>query len=486
MATLEAAVQQASGDHIIAAGAGLGKANPAYPFLDPSGQIATQSQQQSLQEYLDEVLGRAPSTQEIDELSSFVAIGTCSHVLDGWRYLSHAASALLNGSRRTCIHLAYYAELRAARSILGAFGIAIRNTLHFAVTKDRRVVTFGALNRPTAAPVGPFRQILNDLAGVYDDVVRRIMRRPPPIVPRDDEPIGTHAAAWKALREWVKNPDHAERVVRAFGGLIYENVDWVEACRSTAMRVDVVAHWLQNWSCDLKSLSADSGARNAASYGVDLSSDTFRPVQQSELDAVRDANEACLSWNGEPTDQIQLMLICDFIVKAARRLEMKKNDMWKKVRQYLENEAAHPPKKAKGLVTLIKKMPDQAAGRVFSFAADRKSGATGVFCRALLLLRLATALMREQWKEIRTRSSGGAAAWQDKWLEEFACHAHVDVTSTPMDFHDLETDHEDALDEIKSWLGANSFNPNTLWQNVSVPLREICRLERAGLWAAAI
>src|SRR5687767_9228022 len=123
MATLEAAVQQASGDQIIAAGAGFGSVSQAYPFLDPQGQIATQSLQDKLQEYLDQVLSRIPSPQEIDEHSTFQSIGTCSHALDGWRYLAHAATALLNASRRTCIHLAYYAELRAARSILGACGI---------------------------------------------------------------------------------------------------------------------------------------------------------------------------------------------------------------------------------------------------------------------------------------------------------------------------------------------------------------------------
>ncbi len=485
MATLEAAVQQASGEQIIAAGAGFGKVNQAYPFLDPQGQIATQSLQDTLQEYLDQVLSRNPSPQEIEELSSFLAIGTCSHVLDGWRYLAHAAAALLNGSRRACIHLAYYAELRAARSILGAYGIGIRNSFHFSVTKDRRVVTFGALNRPVSAKVGPYRKILNDVVELRDEIVRWILRSPPPIAPPVDEPIGTHVAAWKALKEWVKNPDHAEKVVGAFGGLSYDGIDWVEACRSSAMRGDVVAYWLQHWSCDLTLLSADTAARNAASYGIDLKKDALSPVQQAELNVVRDANEACLSWNGEPTDQIQLMLIHDFIIKSARRLGVKKNEMWRVVKIWLESAAQFTPAKSKELIKLVKKMPATAAGRIFGLAEDRRSGAKGVFSRAFLLLRLATALLREQWKDIRKRSASGAAAWQRQWLVEFASHAHVDLTSPQMDFHDLENDHEDALDEINTWLAANAFNANSLWQNASGPLREICRLERIALWAAA-
>src|SRR5207249_5741525 len=119
-------VQQASSEHVIMAGSRFGKNSQTYPFLDPQSPLLSQAAPNSLQQYMDEALARGPSPQEANELATFLAIGTCSHALDGWRYLSQAAFALLNGARRTSIHLAYYAELRAARSILGSSGIGIR------------------------------------------------------------------------------------------------------------------------------------------------------------------------------------------------------------------------------------------------------------------------------------------------------------------------------------------------------------------------
>ena len=41
-----------------------------------------------------------------------------SHCLDGWTFLSRALAALLSGDTHTTRHLAYYAQLRAALSLL--------------------------------------------------------------------------------------------------------------------------------------------------------------------------------------------------------------------------------------------------------------------------------------------------------------------------------------------------------------------------------
>jgi hypothetical protein len=483
MATLEFAVRQASDEHVVLVGSTFGKNNKTYPYLDPQSALLNHSVTGSLQEYLDKALTIGPSTQDADELAAFLAVGTCCHALDGWRYLSQAAFALLSGARRTSLHLAYYAELRAARSILASSGIAIRNNWHFVITKNKGIVTFGALSkRPTSQP-GLVHNLLNLAGSLRDAVSGWIWQHPSTAPPPPDEPIGTHVAAWKALKEWVGDPDHAERVVRAFNGLEYDGVDWVEACRSSAMRADAAAYWLDHWSCDLKSMASDSAARNIASYGVDLKGDAFSPVQKSELDAVRDANEACLS-TGNSTDQIQLMLIHDFAVKSARRLGTKSKDFWEELKQWLENVDGLTPSKSKELVKLIRRMPKTAAGRIFELAQRKNTDARAVFARALLLLRLATALLRTQWQEIRLQSASGATTWQQEWLREFALHAHVDLTASPGGFHDLESDHENALDEIKSWLDSNSFDARKLWQGASTPLRELCRLERIALWAA--
>lgn len=53
------------------------------------------------------------------------------HLLEGWLNFSASVSCLLNNSNSQSIHLAYYAELRAALSLFAWSGISLRQNNYF-------------------------------------------------------------------------------------------------------------------------------------------------------------------------------------------------------------------------------------------------------------------------------------------------------------------------------------------------------------------
>jgi len=74
---------------------------------------------------------RTPPSPKSLQLSQYIAASVILHCFDGWSYLSHSVESLLDGDIATAVHLAYYAELRAAMSFLASEGISIFDYKHF-------------------------------------------------------------------------------------------------------------------------------------------------------------------------------------------------------------------------------------------------------------------------------------------------------------------------------------------------------------------
>lgn len=96
-------------------------------------------------------------------LAEAVAACAPNHCVDGWSYVARSISALLAGDLHATRHLAYYAQLRAALSILGHLGIGVFNGINFVITSTGKVEPFD-----TGPPF-----------------------------------LGTHAAVWQTLYLWV-------------------------------------------------------------------------------------------------------------------------------------------------------------------------------------------------------------------------------------------------------------------------------------------
>jgi hypothetical protein len=62
-----------------------------------------------------------------------LAASAPNHCMDGWSYVSRSLSSLLAGDPHAARHLAYYAQLRAALSLLANLGVGVVDGINFAV-----------------------------------------------------------------------------------------------------------------------------------------------------------------------------------------------------------------------------------------------------------------------------------------------------------------------------------------------------------------
>ena len=160
---------------------------------------------------------------DAETLGEYIASSTLLHLADGWNYLSRAFDAASRGDRSAAYHLAYYAELRAAISLLATEGIGVFNDRHVALNSHLK---------PTL------------LKGV-----------------------GTHRATWEILSAWSQEKGKAARLLEAITIESKSLSDWLKEVGVFQPAQELLAkEWLQAWSLDLKVLSTDPRRRNELSY----------------------------------------------------------------------------------------------------------------------------------------------------------------------------------------------------------------------------
>lgn len=172
-------------------------------------------------------LRRMASADVVDIL----ALSAPTHCVDGWGYASRAMTALLAGDLHAARHLAYYAQLRGALSMLANLGIGIFNQVNFVV--DSR---------------GQIRRLDTVQSG----------RLP-------DKGMGTHVAVWKALEAWSNSIQSRKFLVltRLKGFSLDACLDQLWTGYSATA---VVAPLIEAWGLDLARGSQDHIARNISSY----------------------------------------------------------------------------------------------------------------------------------------------------------------------------------------------------------------------------
>ena len=94
-------------------------------------------------------------------LRELIAASAVTHCLDGWAMLGRAAGSTLLGDPHSARHLAYYAELRAACSLLARSGIAVLSGQHLVVDAHGTVMPIQgrrlyAVGVEPISPLGPF------------------------------------------------------------------------------------------------------------------------------------------------------------------------------------------------------------------------------------------------------------------------------------------------------------------------------------------
>ena len=156
-------------------------------------------------------------------LAQYIASSAPLHCADGWSYLGRAIMCHNQGDNDTARHLAYYAELRGAISLLASEGIGIFDKRHFILETSGRCVKLSSSQ-------------------------------------------GTHVVTWLALEYWanLSRSAHLLGEIISAGGISLH--DWLSAFLTTSSLRPIGRKWLISWGLDLKRLSDDRHARNEASY----------------------------------------------------------------------------------------------------------------------------------------------------------------------------------------------------------------------------
>lgn len=182
-------------------------------------------------------LNATPSGVDHAALTEYIAASGPGHAIDGWSLLGRAVDAALRNDVYGAVHLGYYAELRAAMSLLASEGIGVFNNRHPII--DRHNVTH-------CLPKTDF----------WDPRSSRY----------NDRWAGTHAIVWPCLKHWsqlVKSYDAFEEVFRPAARPLSE---WLSRLGSATSARAISKKWLQLWGLDLSIIEDDHESRNLASY----------------------------------------------------------------------------------------------------------------------------------------------------------------------------------------------------------------------------
>ncbi len=166
-----------------------------------------------------------------NDLSEYIAVSAPLHCFDGWVTLGRALDAVTRDDPNTAVHLSYYAELRAAMSLLAAEGIGIFEDRHFVITTSG-VQSIGTLGK------------------------------------KGGSNLKTHKIAWQALEHWAslgRSQEVFKNIIQPSGISLGQ---WLDAFGAATLSRAIGMKWMKTWGVDLKRLSkgTDRDARNQASY----------------------------------------------------------------------------------------------------------------------------------------------------------------------------------------------------------------------------
>lgn len=357
-----------------------------------------------------------------------IAIRGPLHCVDGWGFVSRSLEALLSGDPHAARHFSYYAELRAALSILASHGIGNFN----------------------------YRNLIVDGNGVVAPLTKK----------------GTHDFCWAALSAWAELPGSFKSIADAIslGGVtLYDATTAFYPVPASGM---LAQNLIEEWGFDLNSGAEDKDERNLSSYNPnDLS--PMPSTTATDLDFVQDL------WAAFEPDRW-------FLEKHMLRKIL---DLQQTVHGALspaEQDSGYEKLDARAQAIVSKEFlfhVDRPANSVLlARAADpsRPARAESMIARSALLLRLATSLAEANFAAAAVQPLVHREAW---WKQFGAERGLWTQDHEPVDMADLWYEVEDALIEVGAvttgdryaWFGAIPTSAGRLHETERIALWNICR-----------
>ena len=179
------------------------------------------------------------------ELATYLAVACPNHCMDGWSYLSRGLNAYLLGDPHSAWHFGYYAELRAAQSILSASGCGVFD-------KWNAVIDANGLVQRVDLQTGANKRVLP-----------------------------THSMVWLALRDVLQFSNGG---LAALGGTTevfgHSLSDLLTYAFPGQTANQTAARWISEWTFDIGTGIEDKQFRNRCSYGPHHLTPHVAPIGQ--------------------------------------------------------------------------------------------------------------------------------------------------------------------------------------------------------------
>jgi hypothetical protein len=380
-------------------------------------------------------------------LAEYIAASVPLHCLDGWSFLARAVSSHLAGDADHSRHLAYYAELRAAMSLLAAEGFGIFRNRHIVVDAS------GNCHR----------------------------------LPGDDN---THFIAWALLSFWSGTTAAANLLGRVLAPAGKRLSDWATGFSAGPAAALVGADWLKSWGVDIQRFAEDREARNEASYRPS------RIYRTSQLDSWNAAKFLPSIWGVfEPSSTIRSSQLDRFLLRILlERTFRAVYGYWKKAEFRLRLQRTFGSLGFSDLMRaewegflLRNVLPEDS----FVISEALKKDALGsarhhlqVICRAALLLRVASGACANLLREADINKDDIRFWWLSLGRERGLWQSG----SEPLEFSDLWADIDYALGQLSTWLdnSEGADNRYSLLTDMSREVSILSSFERVALWGTTL
>ena len=389
------------------------------------------------------------------ELGSYIAASSAIHCMDGWGYISRSMEAELSGDIGVARHLAYYAELRAAMSLLASAGIGVFKNIHFALKANQECATIRGSQ--------------------------------------------THEFVWDALEYWAELPSATDLILKTIqpgGRPLSEWLSHFTPTAGGATRTILAKQWLLSWGLDLQQFALDRETRNLSSYRpTDLIKPHYPALNQS-LAFLQDFWQAHEPSALNPFKELDRHLLRRSLSNAFKAYHHAHCGPRKVPMQYarfvepmlhamLPTTGDYTNDQWKSFVC-YKLHPEE--NKIISYAeANHQVSSSSqhfqMISRAILLLRLATGAARENFSGIPETDMKNLSFWWSPMGEE---KGMWDTESAPNDFQDLWQDVQESLDKISSWQESGGRSKNKLFNDAAMEAKTLSTCERIGLWGLGL
>ena len=294
-----------------------------------------------------------------------LAVDALLHLTEGWRFLSAALSSMLSNAPAQAVHFAYYAELRAAISLLSSHGMRVSN-------RDNSYLERGGTSKVPSW-----------------------------------QTMATHTVVWKLWEAWATTP--------AAEALLLDQLKILPSVTLGDLKASVgrvaANPTLTRWALDL-AMGNEHTARNQASYETPTARAPLQTMQASDFEFVRDL------WAlAEPTgfglrfeQELVRYLVNAELNDDAVAIDEAARTAWRqRLVADLERTTGTPRATLEDFFD-----GGTSPSPIFQLAFDSDVKPPNIIARAFFLLRLATLMPNSA---LASYPATPAKGWLKDWLE---------------------------------------------------------------------